>query len=188
MARRSDGGGGSVARGSHGAIIVGVDGSLDATAALAWALRHAQVVGLAVCVVHAWLPDEPSSPRLAGQRVDRERARSEPAAARRVHAAISAASARVPAGDAVITRLAAHGEPGEVLVALSKDGALLVVGATGSGASSGFHTPAIGSTARYALRHAWCPVTVVPSVRLRGEHAAQPYAAVPQARLPGAGS
>ena len=180
-------------RGSHGAIIVGVDGSTDSTTALAWALRQAQVAGLAVCVVHAWLPDdEPGDPgsaaALAGRRLTRERAMSQPAATQRVHAAMAAAAARVPAGRSLVNRLVTRGEPGEVLVELSKDGVQLVLGATGSGALPGILTPAIGSTTRFVLRHAWCPVTVVPSARLREEPTGPIYGVVPQARMPGTGS
>jgi len=178
-----------VVRGSHGAVVVGVDGSLDSTTALAWALRHAQIAGLAVCVLHAWLPDEPGGHEPCyGQRVVRERAMSEPAARQRVHESMAAAAARVPIGRSVISQFVARGDPGAVLAQLSKDGAQLVVGATGSGALPGILTPTLGSTTRFVLRHAWCPVTVVPSVRLRSEPASPMFGAVPRARTPGAGS
>jgi nucleotide-binding universal stress UspA family protein len=210
-----------VVRGSHGAIIVGVDGSQDATAALAWALRHAQVVGLVVSVVHAWLPDDephnaPSrAPSRApfpasapsggfgdpggpgggssghGQRVVRDRAISAQAAMERVHKAMAAASSWVPIGRSLVTQLVARGEPGAILVELTKDCAQLVVGATGSGALPGMLIPALGSTTRFVLRHARCPVTVVPSTRLRAELVTRrPHDAVPPARTPapGAGS
>jgi nucleotide-binding universal stress UspA family protein len=189
-----------VVRGSHGAIIVGVDGSQDATAALAWALRHAQVAGLGVSVVHAWLPDDDEltnvpSPASApsggpGQRVVRDRAMSEQAAMERVHKAMAAASSRVPIGRSLVTQVVTRGEPGAVLVELTRDGTQLVVGATGSGALPGMLIPTLGSTTRFVLRHAWCPVTVVPSTRLRAEFVTrQPSgAAVPPARTADAGS
>jgi nucleotide-binding universal stress UspA family protein len=171
-------------RGSHGAVIVGVDGSQDATTGLAWALRHAQVAGLAVCVVHAWLPDEDEygvstgAPAVRyGQRIVRDRAMSEAAARERVHAAMAAAGTWVPIGRSLVTQRVVRGDPGAVLVELSRDGAQLVVGATGSGALPGILTPALGSTTRFVLRHAWCPVTVVPSARLRSGQAAPPAAA-----------
>lgn len=182
-------------RGSHGAVVVGVDGSQDAITGLAWALRQAQVAGLAVCVVHAWLPDDEPARRSTGggrtQRVVRDRAMTEQAAKDRVHQAMAAAGARVPIGRSLVTQLAVHGEPGAVLVELSRDGTQLVVGATGSGALPGILTPALGSTTRFVLRHALCPVTVVPSARLRSDQAtpARPeFGDVPQARVPGAGS
>ena len=176
-------------RGSHGAVIVGVDGSQDATTALAWAMRHAQVAGLAVCVLHAWLPDE--EPAGYGQRDLRERALNEAAARERVHRAVAAAASWVPIGRSLVSQFTVCGEPGAVLVELSRDGAQLVVGATGSGALPGILTPALGSTARFVLRHAWCPVTVVPSARLRAElepHGVPAFGAVPPARTPGAAS
>ena len=180
-------------RGSHGAIVVGVDGSRDATTALAWALRHAQVAGLAVCVLHAWLPDE--EPAAAGsgygQRIIRERAMSEPAAKERVHRSVAAASSWVPIGRSLVNQVVVRGEPGAVLVELSRNGAQLVVGATGSGALPGILTPTLGSTARFVLRHAWCPVTVVPSARLRSElvpPSVPAFGAVPPARTPDASS
>jgi nucleotide-binding universal stress UspA family protein len=182
-----------VARGTHGAIIVGVDGSLDSTAALAWALRGAQIAGLAVCAVHAWLPDELDDAwSCYGQRVVRERAMTEDAARKRVHDSVAAAAALVPSGRSLIDKLMVRGDPGTVLAALSEDGAQLVVGATGSGALPGIVASTLGSTTRFVLRHAWCPVTVVPSARLRTEPptaAVYPaIGAVPRARTPGGGS
>lgn len=198
-----------MAGGSHGAVLVGVDGSQDATTGLAWALRHAQVAGLAVCVVHVWLPDEqvPAVPRQScshldghldggyGQRVVRDRAMTEQDARQRVHQSLGAATARVPIGRSLVTQLVLRGEPGVVLTELSRDGTQLVVGATGTGALPGILTPALGSTTRFVLRHAWCPVTVVPSARLRADlvtHSGpgyEPgYGPVPPARRPHAGS
>jgi nucleotide-binding universal stress UspA family protein len=197
-------------RGSHGAVIVGIDGSQDATTGLAWALRHAQIAGLAVCVVHAWLPDEDDfggGTVRHGQRIVRDRAMTEAAARDRVHAALAAAGTFVPIGRSLVSQHVIRGDPGEVLVELSRDGAQLIVGATGSGALPGILTPALGSTTRFVLRHAWCPVTVVPSSRLRAVQAPPPppradhryyrggpeftdpgFGAVPHARRPHAGS
>ena len=179
-------------RGSHGAIVVGVDGSLDSTTALAWAVRNAQVAGLAVCVLHAWLPDEPDDAWVChGQRVVRERAMTEDAARSRVHDSVTAAAALVPTGRSLISKFVECGDPGTILVELSKDGVQLVVGATGSGALPGIVTSTLGSTTRFVLRHAWCPVTVVPSARLRSEPTAPAMypevGAVPRARTPGGG-
>lgn len=189
-------------RGSHGSIVVGVDGSQDAITALAWAMRHAQVAGFAVCVLHAWLPDDPrydgsSGPVGYGQRLLRDRAMTELEARERVHRAMAAAASWVPIGRSLVTQLVVRGEPGAVLVDMSTDGAQLVVGATGTGALPGILTPTLGSTTRYVLRHSWCPVTVVPSARLRGDlvteqaaggTAAPSYGDVPPARTPGYGS
>lgn len=183
-------------RGVHGAVIVGVDGSQDATTALAWALRHAQVAGLAVCVVHAWLPDHDQAGQPPsrgghtaghdlngyGHRVVRDRALSEHAAKERVHQSMVAATAYVPIGRSLVTPIVVRGDAGESLVELSRDGAQVVIGAIGSGALPGILTPALGSTSRYALRHAWCPVTVVPSARLRAQ-AAQQHSAAPPIRI-----
>jgi nucleotide-binding universal stress UspA family protein len=177
---------------SLGAMVVGVDGSPDAATALIWALRQAQVAGLAVSVVHAWSPDEEFGLSPYGNRITRDRALTVQAARDRVHQAVALASSRVPIGRCLINQLAFEGEPGAVLVELSRDAAQLVVGATGTGALPGFLTPALGSTTRFVLRHAWCPVTVVPSARLRAEAvtgaARLADAAVPPARSPRAGS
>lgn len=187
-------------RGSHGAIIVGVDGSEDSTTALAWALRTAQIAGLAVCVTHVWLPEgAPDDPQPdehgrhavpIGARFVRDRAMTEVAARDRVHRSMSAATARVPVGRSHVTQLAIRGEPGDVLVDLSRDGVEIVLGALGSGALPGMLTPALGSVTRHVLRHARCPVTVVPSTRLReGDPTwADRPAAVPSARSPHAAS
>lgn len=190
-------------RGVHGAVIVGVDGSQDGITSLAWALRHAQVAGLAVCVVHAWLPDEqpshgdPDSYYLAGHtaghdlhgyghRVIRDRALTERDAKERVHRSMTAATAYVPIGRSLVTPIVVRGDAGAVIVELSRDGVQVVLGATGSGALPGILTPALGSTSRFALRHAWCPVTVVPSARLRAD-TALPRAGVASVRMPEAG-
>ena len=180
-----------MAGGSFGAVIVGVDGSADAATALVWALRQAQIAGLAVSVVHAWLPDDEPGRPVDENRLIRDRALTLQAARDRVHRAVAAASSRVPIGRCLVNQLALEGEPGAVLVELSRDAAQLVIGATGTGALPGFLTPALGSTTRFALRHAWCPVTVVPSARLRADAFASgqiPDAAVPPARSPRAGS
>jgi nucleotide-binding universal stress UspA family protein len=172
-------------------MVVGVDGSLDSTTALAWALRNAQVTGLAVFVIHAWQPDEPDAEFCYGQRVVRERAMTEQAARERVSSAMAAAMARVSIGRSLVSQYVARGDPGSVLVELSKDAAQVVVGATGSDALPGFLTPTLGSTTRFVLRNAWCPVTVVPSARLRAEPPAPSVfpalGAVPRARTPGIG-
>jgi len=173
-----------VIRGAHGAVIVGVDGSQDATTGLAWALRHAQVAGLSVCVVHAWLPDDGQGPSgYDNVRIIRDRALTERAAKERVHRSMTAATAYVPIGRSLVTPIVVRGDAGAVLVELSRDGAQIVVGATGSGALPGILTPALGSTSRFALRHAWCPVTVVPSARLRHESLPHAYDSVPSARM-----
>lgn len=177
--------------GSYGAFVVGVDGSTDAITALVWALRQAQVAGNAVSVVHAWSPDEDFGSAPHGSRIIRDRALTVQAARDRVHRAVATAAARVPIGRCLVNQLAFEGEPGAVLVRMSRDASQLVVGATGSDALPGFLTPALGSTTRFVLRHAWCPVTVVPAARLRGSTLGGPVAAevaVPPARSPHAGS
>jgi nucleotide-binding universal stress UspA family protein len=64
-----------------------------------------------------------------------------------------------------ISVVAVAGPPGATLVSESEGAALLVVGHRGRGALAG---TILGSVGLHCLRHASCPVTVVPAVRRDG--------------------
>lgn len=136
-------------------IVVGVDGSPGANAALAWAHAEASLRGVAVYAVCAY--DEPwglaaasfSSPGA----VDELRA----ALAEQAEAVLEDARAAAPEGVGV-TGAAVQGPPGAALVAAAEESALLVVGSRGRG---GFRSLLLGSVSQYCAAHARGVVVVV---------------------------
>lgn len=140
-----------------GGVVVGVDGSACARAALAWAGILAARAGLRLTVVRAWsIPTAPRpdcwEPGYVPPVGEYERAVREAVAA-------DVAAAGLPEGVAVDCR-AEHCAPVDALVAASSGADLLVVGARGRG---GAHGRLLGSVSSSVLRAAHCPVTVVRS-------------------------
>lgn len=129
-------------------IVVGVDGSPAARAALAWAVAEAKrtnasVLALSVCQLNPSL-DEGADPFSATHRHDLEAALES--------LGTSALGVRI---DLEVPQ----GMPGPVLVKRSADEACLVVG------GHGYHKAGVlvmSSVTSYCLRHAVCPVVVVP--------------------------
>jgi nucleotide-binding universal stress UspA family protein len=139
-------------------IVVGVDHSDHALDALRWALAEAQHRGCGVRVVHAWEPhyvyeDCRGDTAMALGEEDARRAQRLPE-----ELLDEALGDRArPAG---LETMTCRGRPGRVLVELSADADLVVIGALGRGAVRHLLT---GSVARRIVNHALCPVTVVPS-------------------------
>jgi nucleotide-binding universal stress UspA family protein len=133
-------------------IIVGVDESDHARAALRWAVDHGAHTHEPVTAVMAWgyidqhhlEPGTAFDPHYTGTD-----------AARVLDALVARA---VDDDDEQVRRLAVCDLPARTLLDTSKDAALLVVGARGLG---GFRGLAIGSISRQVLHDAVCPVTVV---------------------------
>lgn len=125
-------------------VVVGVDGSLDAYAALSWAAAFAGRFGAVIHAVHVWTPGSrlADSPRQAVART-----------AEIVRELGAPPTAVVP--------VVVEGAPGRMLVEHSRDAILLVVGATGRARYPRPGPARVGATARYATRHALCPVTVI---------------------------
>ena len=152
-------------------IVVGVDGSSGADAALDHALRAGLEQGSLVEVVTGWLsvssphaqsPSELAQGRLVVQRVQDD--------------AIERSVQRLGALPAV-TRTVVHDYAGRVLVARAEQASLLVVGAGSLGSTS---AKMLGSVSEYCVRHSPVPDVVVPDPeRLRRRHgAAEALAAV----------
>lgn len=131
-------------------IVVGVDGSDPARAALAWAVDEAARRGAPVRAVMAW-DDRQAGPAVADP--DGVRAALTDALTDTV-AALS-----TPDGPEVTAEVV-PGMPTRVLVAASRDAALLVVGSHGHGRVL---QAVLGSVAGYCVRHAHCPVVVLPA-------------------------
>jgi nucleotide-binding universal stress UspA family protein len=138
-------------------IVVGVDGSDGSRRALAWALDHAQAYGVdEVLCVHAY------DPPLAWIDVGSEYADAMiEHAAKQGAAGLDAALADLAVPSGVRVECAVQeGAASDVLVELSRDADLLVVGSRGRG---GFAGLLLGSVSQRCAERAWCPVVIVPA-------------------------
>ncbi len=142
-----------------GRIVVGVDGSEHATAALRWAVDEAKLRRATVVALHAWtfVPPPPiGSPDLLAVPVgdiagDLE---AERIAAER---SLETALADVEAGVTIERRLV-EGDPAEAILEEASGADLVVVGSRGHG---GIKTAFLGSVSNHVIQHAPCPVVVV---------------------------
>jgi nucleotide-binding universal stress UspA family protein len=168
-----------------GRIVVGVDDSAGARAALAWAAREARLHQATLQVAHVFSPHELDAPfvfpsqyaaspvtpsGVAGEpwQVDVAgavdiRARLRDAAAARAEELLSRVLDEM--GEAVreldVQRsVVPDRQPAAALVELSAGADLLVVGSRGRG---GFGALLLGSVSHASVLHAACPVTVVPT-------------------------
>jgi nucleotide-binding universal stress UspA family protein len=137
-------------------IIVGVDGSPGAEAALAFALEEARLRGATVTAVFAWTvplaPDVPTGliPGLLSDfRTDAE-------------TILADAAARADTRGVEVERLVVEGPAGRALVEAAEGADLLVVGSRGRG---GFKGLLLGSIGQQCAQHAPCPVVIVPHER-----------------------
>jgi nucleotide-binding universal stress UspA family protein len=146
-------------------IVVGHDGSRHADRALHWAARWAERVGCGLHVVRTWVlssAPRPGSwtPSYVPPLTDFERA---------VQDALlgEVQAAQLPADLAVACHVV-HGTPARRLVEVSSHAELLVVSSRGRG---GFAGLVMGSTTDQVVRHARCPVVVIPARALDDEPA-----------------
>lgn len=134
-------------------IVVGMDGSAGAATAVRWAAEQARRQGAELQVVTAWFHDEALDDASANRTV---------AEVRDVHLkALEAATAKLLEGQEGlhVSYEAPLGDPAEVLVELSHGAAMLVLGSHGTGK---LRELLVGSVCNAALRHATCPVAVIP--------------------------
>jgi nucleotide-binding universal stress UspA family protein len=136
-------------------IVVGVDGSPPARAALEWAYREAHVRQAAVHAVCAY--EEPWGLAAAAVSSPAALDRFGAALARDAEQLLDDAAARAPEGVAVTTA-AIEGAPGRTLVAAAEGSALLVVGSRGRG---GFTSLLLGSVSEHCASSADGVVVVV---------------------------
>jgi nucleotide-binding universal stress UspA family protein len=140
-------------------IVVGVDGRDLGAEALRFALHEAGLRGTRVRAVHAFetVPVVP----LAGPGVvppfDPEPLRE--AAAERLRKTVESV-----AGDRAdqVERVVVEGPAGEAILDNAHDAELIVVGTRAHGS---FAELFLGSVSHYVVRHAHCPVVVLPPVR-----------------------
>ena len=134
-------------------VIVGVDGSPQSAHALSWACRRGETCGDTIRAVCAWSlgasgEDWMSQPGVSaeGQRRAERMLRETVERVRSDHPAVDVETAVI------------EGPPARVLVDMSADADLLVVGSRGRG---GFSELLLGSVSQQCVHHARCPVTVV---------------------------
>lgn len=134
---------------SGGRIVVGVDGSTSARAALAWAARQVRLTGAQLVVVGVWnwATTHGFVPVGFDWQQDIE-AMLEDAIRQAVE----------PDQRAQVRKHVTQGQPAQVLVQESEGAELLVVGSRGRG---GFTGMLLGSTSQHVVNHASCPVVVV---------------------------
>jgi nucleotide-binding universal stress UspA family protein len=135
-------------------IVVGVDGWPAADRALAWAVQLAEQIGASVEVITAWNSEttEPSDGYSWAENIQR-------AAVERVLSGLR----RPP----VLSMQVVEGKPGPVLANATRRADLLVLGSHGHRRA---YELTVGSTSDFCLRHASCPVVVIP-VPVHDEHA-----------------
>jgi nucleotide-binding universal stress UspA family protein len=144
-------------------IVVGIDRSDGALAALGFALDEARLRNAKLLVVHAWhLPPMGTGetpwavvppPSYFDTQVDAARGDAEHVIAQ----ALEQVAAQAQGVD--VEAHAVEGAPAEALLEAARDAALLVVGARGRG---GFRGLLLGSVSQTCVHHAPCPIVVVP--------------------------
>jgi nucleotide-binding universal stress UspA family protein len=137
-------------------IVVGVDGSPASRHALAWALGEGRVRGVSVRAVYAWRrPERPPRGYIPAELLDP--ARLQAFAESRLAQIAEGVVATSP--EAPLVCEAVEGNAEDVLPRAGDAASLLVVGAPAHGAVGEL---VHGSVARACVRHARCPVVVVP--------------------------
>jgi nucleotide-binding universal stress UspA family protein len=135
-------------------IVVGVDDSPAAAAALRWAAEQAKLTGRPLRVVHAWQLS--SFEQAAGSTHYVEAALAD-TRARATHWVLDALGAN--ASDVIWSLDIVEGGPGPALVERSRNANLL---ALGTREHTGLRRTVLGSVSHYCLSHAVAPVVAVP--------------------------
>ncbi|MET9232266.1 universal stress protein [Lentzea sp. NPDC003310] len=145
-------------------IVVGVDGSAAAQAALRWAVEDARRRGCPVDVISAWHPDY--GVMIGPVPAEVIMAMSPQAMKETAQKGLDAA---VQGFEGVeIRRILVEGDPRDALAKASQDAELLVVGNRGH---STIVEAILGSVSSYCVHHAACPVVVIRAPKLKQEHA-----------------
>jgi len=150
-------------------IVVGIDGSDGAQAAVQWALAEARRRKAVLHVVAAWLhapvigfPDAVTMATLSDEIELDTRKTAEAALAK---AAVDVAGSEDPGVEVVMDvrrDTAVH-----ALLDAARDATMLVVGSRGLG---GFRGLLLGSVSQQCAHHAPCPVVIVPVPDPTGDH------------------
>jgi nucleotide-binding universal stress UspA family protein len=138
-------------------LVVGLDGSPGGERALEWALREALLRGAGLRVVTVWTWEgygsgDPLQPTGSGER------RAHQVQQVQLARVLARVEGPLPPVEAELVQ----GDPACRLMENSCDADLLVLGSRGN---SAVHDTLMGSVAEVCVRHAGCPVVVVPSSR-----------------------
>ncbi|MEI8412827.1 MULTISPECIES: universal stress protein [unclassified Kribbella] len=136
-------------------IVCGIDGSAAGQRAVEWAADEAERRGSRLRVVTVWSWDGLES----GSSI------SSPAEARRRAGEIQSDSLNSLVArslELAIERQVLEGRPSEQICEAALDADLIVLGSHGHG---GFHDALVGSTSLHVIRHAPCPVVLLPDPR-----------------------
>ncbi len=140
-------------------IIVGVDGSPHAQAALQWAVEEARLRGASLTAVYAYTPYSAELYGLPGEQLQTVIDEADNQAEGILSEAVAAV--REEAGAIKIDTEVARGESAaRALVDRSSDADMLVVGSRGRGGIAGM---LLGSVSQQAAQHSPCPVTIIRS-------------------------
>jgi nucleotide-binding universal stress UspA family protein len=137
-------------------IVCGVDGSPAGRRALDWAVDEARRRNCRLRAVSVWWWDGLQSGASTTSR-DEARHRAEVVLNRVLDEAFSELD-----DPPETERLAVEGRPSERLCLAALDAELLVLGSHGHGA---IHGTLVGSTSQHVIRHALCPVVILPDPR-----------------------
>jgi nucleotide-binding universal stress UspA family protein len=141
----------------QGGVVVGHDGSEPAARAVRWAARIAALLDVPLQVVRAWSITSAPRPKTASPGYVPPITDFEQAVRERLQADV--ASLDLPE-ECQVNCHVVHAAPARALLNSAEHADLLVVAARGIG---GFRGLLFGSTADQVMRHAPCPVTIVPA-------------------------
>lgn len=134
-------------------IVVGIDGSDSAQAALRWAIQQSRQSGAEIEAVTAWrVPTAYGYPLAAAPLSNASEL------AERVLATALDQAAQLPGKAVPIAAKVIEGNAARVLLDEAKGAEMLVIGSRGHG---GFVEALLGSTGQHCVQHASCPVVVV---------------------------
>jgi nucleotide-binding universal stress UspA family protein len=140
-------------------IVVGIDQSSNAHAALDWAMREAATHGVPLTVLTV-IPAM-ASPWTKRPLTVPDADEAVPNARQAAEEAVAASAARLGQAQPSSVTVQAHtGYPAQALIDASRDADLVVVGSRGSG---GFIELLLGSVSSQVAHHALSPVVIVPS-------------------------
>ncbi|WP_350275598.1 universal stress protein [Kribbella sp. HUAS MG21] len=139
-------------------VVCGVDGSAAGQRAVEWAADEARRRGCRLLAVTVWSWDGPEYGRVVASA---EEARSQAVDVQNE----VLGKALTEGSDLEVDRLVVEGRPSAELCHAAVGAELLVLGSHGHGA---FHDALVGSTSLHVIRHAPCPVVLLPDPR-RGE-------------------
>jgi nucleotide-binding universal stress UspA family protein len=133
-------------------IVVGVDGSEHSHRALRWALEEAKLRHLGCTVVHAWHYSAAAANPYVGMPV--------PEVEDAAHQALQQDLALTTGSGVEVEGRLVEMSAADALIEASEGAEMLVVGSRGRG---GIAAAVLGSVSSACVRHARCPVIVVPS-------------------------